>query len=97
MVQSLPVAKAVHGERVYSSLPEELVPMWDHVRVEAAMRSMLPEVEADLARLLETPKTYAEIKSSLEDFDMRAKVPSVFAAFFGAEGFSVESVGHEHP
>lgn len=76
-------AEMFYVERVYTSIPEDLVPMWNHVRVEASMRSMLPETEAIVACLLETPKTHTQILDSLQSLDDQTKMSDVFTALFG--------------
>jgi hypothetical protein len=75
----------VQGERVYDSVPDGLTDLWNHVRIEASMRSNLERVEAKLASLLETPKTYAEIEQGLQEIDEETRhggLEDIFRSLF---------------
>jgi hypothetical protein len=81
-----PPATIALGERVYDSIPPGLQTQWDHVQVEAAMRSKLQEAQAIAVRLKDAPKTYSEIERALHDFETQTMVPDVLNALFSVGG-----------
>ena len=56
----------IEGEPVYYSIPDDLQMFWDHIQVEAAMRNRLQDVQLIVDSLNTQPKTYKEIKQTLE-------------------------------
>ena len=75
------------GNRVYNSIPDGLIPQWDHVQIEAAMRSKLPQAQEEAARLKDDPKTYQEIQSWLHDLEGRIMVDGLLHMMFGVQQY----------
>jgi len=75
----------VVGDRVYDAIPDDLQAQWQHVQVEAAMRSKLQEATAEAALLEKAPKTHEQIERWLRDLEERVVMDDIFNMMFGGQ------------
>lgn len=72
------------SEGRYSTIPDDLGGVFDHIQVEAAMRSKLPWLEDKVRKFLEKKPTYDEINKFLvatQDEILGVNMAQLFAGF----------------